>query len=75
MKKTIQNLIIILAVLGVMVIGMVLSINTETAKYNDGICPKCGGHYHVAAMSRGSLYVYECDTCYNSFTSQFLLNK
>lgn len=40
--------------------------------YNGGICPDCGGHWHVVAHYK-STYTYECDTCYKTFRSSHLM--
>lgn len=35
---------------------------SDIEEYNNGICEKCGGHYHLLNISNGYVY-YTCDMC------------
>ena len=43
------------------------------AEYNNGICQDCGGHYHLIVRTNASRYIYECDKCYRTLSSYWLL--
>lgn len=48
------------------------------AEYNNGICLKCGGHYHLVAVKNKTAsnseiyYYYECEKCYHVVAMNYL---
>ena len=52
-----------------LVIFLFVRACTSTVKYNDGVCPRCGGNfvYQQAVGHRYSTnYIYKCDKCGNT---------
>lgn len=45
-------------------------------QYNGGICRDCGGHWHLVGVAghwKNTTYVYECDKCYQTISSDYPL--
>ena len=76
MKEYIKDIIIavawflvIAALLGILALIEIKDKEYQEERWNNGICEKCGGHYHlVTAYTKGrngsvTYYIYECDEC------------
>ena len=49
--------------------------NAQLAKYNDGVCKACGGHYvyeQAVGHMYGTSYLYRCDGCDAMLEMDFL---
>lgn len=69
MKKTIQEIFASILVIssllfcmGIIVFAAISTYNEDENEYNNGICSRCGGHYHLAATDHGKFF-YQCDEC------------
>lgn len=64
---------LIIGILIVVILALILAVgivkcqrDVDEAKYNGGICTKCGGHYiyeQAVAHSYDTDYIYICDKC------------
>lgn len=69
--KAFAWLLLIVVILGIICFFEIKDAEYQEERWNDGICEKCGGHYHlVTAYTKGRqsdpvYYIYECDECGN----------
>lgn len=69
MTKGERLVLIICAVFMVVIIFLSMWVDEVTdEEYNNGIHANCGGRWHLVAQDRLS-YTYECDKCYETFTT------
>ena len=81
LKVIFSWLLVMCIICGIAYVGITHEMAVhEDAKlaYNNGICTKCGGHYHLAAVknktasnSETSFY-FECENCYHVVVMPYL---
>ncbi len=69
--KAFAWLLLIVLILSIICFFEIKDAEYQEERWNNGICEKCGGHYHlVTAYTKGkdgstTYYIYECDECGN----------
>lgn len=71
MKEWISIILSVIIIVAIMALCGFSDLQLEDY-YNHGVHADCGGHWHVVAHYKLS-YTYECDTCYATFNSSFLM--
>ena len=67
--KVLAWVLLIVVILGIICFFEIKDKEYQEERWNNGICEKCGGHYHlVTAYTKGkdgynTYYIYECDEC------------
>lgn len=68
----------ILALLGVLTLGVIHEAKQSVAAYNHGICTECGGDYRftsaVHLRNGGDRYYYTCQNCGHTIETVQLFN-
>ena len=69
---------IVVLILGVVavVIAMCVRIPYEMREYNDGVCPACGGMYHLVGTPTkvANYFTYECEDCGHTVLTHLCLS-
>lgn len=65
-----------LAIVGVVVGAILLSIRSDKKKFNNGTCPNCNvGKWKVYHVDQGGCRGYECDHCGSTFRESGWVKK
>ena len=62
------NFITIGIFIALMIVVLIISRGCSTARYNNGICPRCGGKYvyqQAVGHEYFTHYIYRCEKCGN----------
>lgn len=77
-RKCIDIAIVLITVMifAVLLLGLYYQGDPIRDRYNGGVCRDCGGRWHLVGVAghwKNTTYVYECDQCYKTISSDYPL--